>query len=184
MKNCHILLSESFTYTSLFEKILERKFNLQKVSIKELIRNSLSDLSDNYLSKNVKSFIQSGELIPTELITKILINQIASIQKGILIIDYPKTKEQYLHLEKSLDQQNIQIEKLWILQLNNIDKILSEERDEKIRIRITERFELLKIRNKKIEEIVNKNTTVIKINFDYYKNWNEEEIEKLISNNL
>ena len=77
---------------------------------------------NNELSKEIKTFLENGNIIPTNYLEKVLKIQLSKIQnQDILLTNFPRTKEQFLMLENLLQNLDIKIERIWYIKQNNPD---------------------------------------------------------------
>ena len=175
MKQCHLITSTTFSSQEIFENILIESFDLTKVSVRDLFLYKLRNQSESDLAKNINKYLQSGELIPDELITELLKEKLIGIENGLLITGYPKTKEQFNSLTKLLTESGIKISRLWILELQNIDKLISERGNESVSEQIKEKFYSSIKQNKQMAELINNPKITSKIDFDYTTDWTTEK---------
>jgi adenylate kinase len=79
---------------------LIEKFNLKQISTGDLFRYNMKN--DTELGKLAKSFIDKGELVPDEVTTNMLIEEVKrpTDSKGFIFDGYPRTANQTDALEK------------------------------------------------------------------------------------
>lgn len=93
-----------------------------KVQFRELLFKE-----DNELVKEIKSFLDSGNLIPTNYLEKILKIQLSKIEnQDILLTNFPKTEEQFIMLDNLLLNLNIKVERIWFIKQKNPDEYLKK----------------------------------------------------------
>ncbi len=161
----------------MFEKILIDTFDLTEISIRDLFLDKLRNQSSSDLARNINEHLQAGKLVPTKLITEMIVENLTGIEKDILITGYPKTGEQFESLTELLTESGIKISRLWILELQNIDKLISECGNESASEQIIEKFNSTINQNEKIAELINNPKITSKIDFDYSIDWTTEKIK-------
>ena len=85
-------------------RMIQEKYSIPQISTGDLMRNEIS--SGSSLGTILKSFIESGGLVPNELTLSILLNRIKKedCKNGFLLDGFPRNVEQAVELEKALDQ--------------------------------------------------------------------------------
>ncbi len=177
MKHCQIITSTTFASQDIFEKILEETFNLTKVSIQLLIKNKFINESNSDLAIKINRYFQKGKVLPDQIIIELIKEKLPKIENGILIQGYPRTKKQLNLLTELLKKHGFEIDRLWILELQNLDKLISEYENENLTNQIIEKFKLTINQNRKIEKLIGNSKITSKINFDYPINWKTEKIK-------
>lgn len=175
MKQCHLITSTTFSSQEMFEKILVESFDLTKVSVRDLFLDKLRNQSESELAKNINKYLHSGELVPAELISELIKEKLIGIENGLLITGYPRTKEQFESLTELLTESGIKISRLWILELQNIDKLISERGN--VSKQIIEKFNSTIKQNEQIAELINNPKITSKVDFDYSMDWTTEKIK-------
>jgi len=87
-----------------------KKYGLLHLSTGEMLRKEISSQTD--LGKNVEKFVVSGQLVPDELVTEVLKNELAkNIDKGngFIFDGFPRNEEQAQILENALSTLNLEI---------------------------------------------------------------------------
>ncbi|CVK15515.1 adenylate kinase [Apibacter mensalis] len=84
-------------------KILSEKFHLEHISTGDLFRYNIKN--NTKLGQEAQSYINKGNLVPDELTTEMLIDELRrnSSQKGFILDGYPRTKSQAETLDKLLN---------------------------------------------------------------------------------
>ncbi|MDN5422606.1 MAG: adenylate kinase, partial [Chryseobacterium sp.] len=84
---------------------LIEKFNLKQISTGDLFRYNMKN--DTELGKLAKSYIDKGELVPDQVTTDMLIDELRKpTDTNLLIFDgYPRTTSQTEALEKIVDEE-------------------------------------------------------------------------------
>lgn len=83
-------------------KFLVSKHNFYHLSTGDLFREEISKNSD--LGKKVKSYIDSGRLVPDNVVLDVMKNKIKDIKGNILFDGFPRTIEQAEGLNRMLDE--------------------------------------------------------------------------------
>ena len=96
-------------------------FNLFSFDFKVQFRELIFE-EDNELSKEIKSLLDSGNMVSTNYLEKVLKIQLSRIEnQDILLTNFPRTKEQFLMLENLFLNLEIKIERIWYIKQNNPD---------------------------------------------------------------
>ncbi|WP_295841584.1 adenylate kinase [uncultured Apibacter sp.] len=84
-------------------KILANKFNLEHISTGDLFRYNIKN--NTKLGEEAQSYIHNGNLVPDELTTEMLIDELQrnSTKKGFILDGYPRTESQAESLDELLD---------------------------------------------------------------------------------
>lgn len=87
-------------------KMLVDKYGIPQISTGDLVRAEIASGSD--LGKKVKSFSDSGGLVPDDVIVSILLNRLKDkdCDKGFILDGFPRTVGQAEALGKALEAQN------------------------------------------------------------------------------
>jgi len=98
--------------------LVSKKFGIPHLSTGEILRNKLLD--NDYLSDKLKDVIDSGNLVPDDILNKIVANRIAiaDCNKGFILDGYPRTIVQKDFLSDFLINNNLKISKIFDLKLN------------------------------------------------------------------
>lgn len=100
-------------------------FDLTLFEFTKELRNQLW-LTDE-LTKEMKSYIDEGSIIPTTILEKFFIKHIVKIKKQkILLSDYPRTPEHFQGLEKLLHKLNLPIYQIWHVRQRDPEKFIIE----------------------------------------------------------
>ena len=89
---------------------IQKKYGLLHLSTGEMLRKEISSQTD--LGKNVEKFVINGQLVPDELVTEVLKNELAkNINKGngFIFDGFPRNEEQAQILENALSTLNLDI---------------------------------------------------------------------------
>ena len=121
MQKISLLYLDHQISNSKTKKVISEMFNLFLFDFTVQFRELIFE-ENNELSKEIKTFLESGNLIPTNYLEKVLKTQLSKIEnQDILLTNFPRTKEQFLMLEKLLQNLNIKIERIWYIKQNNPD---------------------------------------------------------------
>lgn len=84
-------------------KILAEKFHLEHISTGDLFRYNIKN--NTKLGQEAQTYINHGKLVPDELTTEMLIDELKrnSNKKGFILDGYPRTKSQAEALDELLD---------------------------------------------------------------------------------
>lgn len=190
MQKIHLLFLDHSISSSNTTKLISKTFNLFSLNFVALFREQIMD-KKNELTKELKYYMDNGELIPTILIENFLKTQIKkSNESDILLVHFPKTSEQYIMLENILSDLEITIEKIWYIKQEKTEIFLSEflkhneDWYDKFGDEIIEKwkfeYESKRQNIKAIQEITQKlNWKIIKINYE--AELNEEHIIQKIN---
>ena len=98
--------------------LVSKKFGIPHLSTGEILRNKLLD--NDYLSDKLKDVIDSGNLVPDDILNKIVANRItiADCNKGFILDGYPRTIVQKDFLSDFLINNNLKISKIFDLKLS------------------------------------------------------------------
>ena len=83
-------------------KILSERYGISHISTGDLLRSQIQEGTP--LGKRAKSFIDSGKLVPDELVVEMVKNQLqnSDVRKGFILDGFPRTVEQAKALEDML----------------------------------------------------------------------------------
>ncbi len=78
-------------------EIISKKLNLKKISTGDILRYEMEKGTE--LGKIAKSYMEKGELVPDEIMIKIIENNIKNLN-GFVLDGFPRTLNQAIELEK------------------------------------------------------------------------------------
>jgi len=86
-----------------YSGFLSERLGIPHISTGDLLREIVKEESD--LGKEVKGYMERGELVPDELVLKVLVDRISKddCKKGFILDGFPRTLEQALKLSELLD---------------------------------------------------------------------------------
>ena len=104
-------------------RMIQEKYSIPQISTGDLMRNEVS--SGSSLGIRLKSFIESGGLVPNELTLNILLNRIKQddCKNGFLLDGFPRNVEQAIELEKALEGMNTQLSGVIAIDVDDSDLI-------------------------------------------------------------
>jgi adenylate kinase family enzyme len=121
MKKISLLFLDHQISNSKTQKVISEMFNLFSFDFKVQFRELIFE-EDNELSKEIKSLLDSGNMVSTNYLEKVLKIQLSRIEnQDILLTNFPRTKEQFLMLENLFLNLEIKIERIWYIKQNNPD---------------------------------------------------------------
>lgn len=90
-------------------RMIQEKYSIPQISTGDLMRSEIS--SGSSLGERVKSYIESGGLVPDELTLNILLNRINKddCKNGYLLDGFPRTVGQAVALDKALAEKKSEI---------------------------------------------------------------------------
>ncbi len=77
--------------------VISKKFNIKKISTGDILRSEMENETE--LGKVAKGYMEKGELVPDDIMIKIIQNYIKNLDRFILD-GFPRTLNQALELEK------------------------------------------------------------------------------------
>lgn len=88
-------------------KMLSKNLNLPHIDTGALLREEIASNSDD--GKTASSFIEKGQLVPIDLVSKIIKNRLLKddCKNGFILDGYPRSKEQAIELDKILEEIDI-----------------------------------------------------------------------------
>ena len=97
-------------------------FNIPHLSTGDILRNKL--LEKDKLSKTIKVMMDKGQLVSDEILNEIVSNRIDNPDclKGFILDGYPRTMNQALFFNSTLESKNLSITK--IIDINVDEKII------------------------------------------------------------
>ena len=103
-------------------KRLAEKLGVSHISTGDILRQNVKD--GTALGKEAKGFMDSGALVPDELMSKMLSERFAQadIKKGFILDGYPRNFAQALTLEEIFKQSNLDID--MVVYLDSSDSVI------------------------------------------------------------
>jgi len=89
---------------------IKEKLDVMHLSTGDILRAEMK--SDSDLGNEMKDYVEKGELVPDEVVTKIIANTLknSDLVKGVLFDGYPRTVQQAQDLDKILEELNAPID--------------------------------------------------------------------------
>lgn len=117
-------------------KIISEKTKLKHVSTGEVIRREKEN--GTVYGNKVKEYEENGNYVPDSLIEELLIKIVNENKKqqGIILDGFPRTKEQVDFFLKHLKNQNLQIEKMFILNVSEEELIIRGQKRKQDSLRV------------------------------------------------
>lgn len=105
-----VLLGAPGSGKGTISKILAKKLKLAHISTGDLFRENQKNETE--LGKQIKEYMEKGELVPDNLTIKMLENRLQEIdiEKGAILDGFPRTIKQAEALDKLLAQKNAKID--------------------------------------------------------------------------
>lgn len=85
--------------------LLKEKFDIVHISTGDIFREEMK--SDSELGREVKGYVEGGELVPDSVVTQLIENKLKkdpSVEKGFLLDGFPRTTVQAEDLDGMLDK--------------------------------------------------------------------------------
>ena len=86
--------------------LLAKYLQIKKISVGDILREEVKEMSD--FGKELKSYMHQGLLVPDELVTKVILENIS--QEGFILDGYPRNLNQAKCLEEILQKNKIQVD--------------------------------------------------------------------------
>ena len=85
-------------------KALEARLGIKHIASGDLLRRAMREKTP--LGRRAQSYVHRGELVPDELVIRMIIERInqADCETGVIFDGFPRTKEQASALERTLEQ--------------------------------------------------------------------------------
>ena len=111
-------------------EILKNKLNFTHLSVGDLLRDNISKNTD--LGKLASNFVNSGELVPDDLIVELMDSYISNIKNnndvfGIILDGFPRTINQADALEAKIKELGVQIKS--VINLDISDEMILKRLD-------------------------------------------------------
>ncbi len=84
------------------------KFNLVHLSTGDAFREAIANQTE--LGREIKGFVDSGKLVPDELVSRVVFEKVGSLKKGFLLDGYPRTVDQARALDQYAKTKNISLD--------------------------------------------------------------------------
>lgn len=89
-----------------------KKFSIVQISTGDILRNEVKNQTE--LGQKAKAYMEKGELVPDELIIKMIENRISKsdCESGFLLDGFPRTIEQAKSFDNMLTQKGLNLDKV------------------------------------------------------------------------
>jgi adenylate kinase len=187
-RDCYILYGEPFTGVSTFSTVLETELNIKSLELRDMLRSEIEIGSQ--LGIEIKSEIDKGLVLNQQIISNLLKKNLIQEKNNILLINYPRKKEQYPALLELLQQLNFSLKHIWYIRNINIEYLAKlhyqenqlmhdkyENTPESIKNNIIDNSSLIRSVTDYLTTITS--VTYIDIDFESMK-WNKHEMERFI----
>ena len=138
MREFHIVFADPHAGGHTFCHLLNQMLPAKTINLAEDIRQEVRSGSD--LGKNLKTVLDSGQLVPLEMIHQLIQNQLNQGHSHITIRNYPRSAEQLTDLFAQLNQAGITVIKVWALELQNVTHTV-QKLIQKTDVQLAEKFE-------------------------------------------
>ena len=81
---------------------IHEKFQVPHVSTGDILREEMKSGSE--LGREVKGYVESGGLVPDEVVTRLIENRMARMSDGFLLDGFPRTTQQAQDLDRILEK--------------------------------------------------------------------------------
>src|SRR4051812_25965727 len=89
-------------------KAIAAKHKLVHLSTGDVFRDAISGQSE--LGREIKGFVESGKLVPDELVSRVVFEKVGSLKSGFLLDGYPRTVDQAKALATFVTGKSISID--------------------------------------------------------------------------
>ena len=105
-------------------KMLKEKFRIPQISTGDILRQAVKD--DTELGVQAKSFMDSGQLVPDDVVIGLIKERIkqADCETGFILDGFPRTMIQAEKLSETLTDMNLAIDTVVDLEVN-ADEVIS-----------------------------------------------------------
>jgi len=95
----------------------------------DILRQAVSDQTE--LGTKAKSYMTAGNLVPDELVCDLVVNRIKNAENGFLLDGFPRNTSQNIALQKGLNDNNIELDRVICINLDN-EIILRRSEDRRL----------------------------------------------------
>ncbi len=127
MRKLQILYQDPFCFNKKRDDIKLELQNIELIHIPNLIKHAAR--SKNDLGKQILTALSKGEFLSTKLIVQLIEQELIKANSNVLMVDFPKSKNEILELNILLDRLNINLHKIWYLKLDNLNFLNLEKYD-------------------------------------------------------
>jgi adenylate kinase len=127
MKKVHIILIQRGINPACLVTPMAEICDLDSIDIGNLFRALLTGEAE--ISAEARRYLDSGEVVPDNLITKVIEHKIIELDKSFQLIRYPRTISQYILLTELFEKYKLKIERIWFLKLRNIEQMIAYKKE-------------------------------------------------------
>lgn len=142
--------------------LIARDFGLERLSIGALLRKAIEKKDSQ--SEKIETYVEKGLNVPSNLLQPLLLDWFGKQEKGFIIDNFPRSKDQLGMLRQLIEENKVKIDKvfhMYVSEETSLKRLLNrkEERSKEGTQRIDESLETIKNRYqagyiKDIEEIL------------------------------
>lgn len=83
-------------------KVVSERFNIPHISTGDILREAVK--TNSPVGRQAKSYMEKGELVPDEIVTKIVVERLKmpDTSNGFILDGFPRTKQQAVSLDEEL----------------------------------------------------------------------------------
>ncbi|OSS42002.1 Adenylate kinase [Desulfurella amilsii] len=98
---------------------IAKKFSIVQISTGDILRNEVKTQTD--LGEKAKKYMEKGELVPDELIIKMIENRISKTDcaNGFLLDGFPRTIEQAKSFDKMIERKSLNLDRVIYIDVAN-----------------------------------------------------------------
>lgn len=91
-------------------KVVSERFHIPHISTGDILREAVK--LDSGLGRKAKVYMDKGDLVPDELVIKIVVDRLSKpdVKEGFILDGFPRTKIQAVFLEEELKKINIGVD--------------------------------------------------------------------------
>jgi len=89
-------------------KLIEKKYNIKQISTGDILREEVKKGTE--LGLKVKEYMDKGELVPDEIVIKIVEKRLKNCKNGFILDGFPRTLNQALKLDEILEKLDMKID--------------------------------------------------------------------------
>ena len=89
-------------------KGVAERFDLVHLSTGDAFREAIANKTE--LGKEIQGYVDSGKLVPDELVSRVVFEKIGSLKKGFLLDGYPRTVDQAKALDAYAKKNNLSVD--------------------------------------------------------------------------
>lgn len=102
-------------------ELLVNKYNYEHISTGNLLREAIT--SETYLGNKIKEIMKSGDLVPDDIVTTLLVNKLKSTNKPFILDGYPRNINQVKTIEEELNKLDKKLPIVIYLKVNDDEAV-------------------------------------------------------------